>query len=199
MGRCITVAKRYEIASTTYLGCDSLVITNLTINPTVNYIPKDDVYKCKGDTIIIAIEGDSINHFYWEDGDITSRKSISEFGRYIIEMTDVYKCIIRDTIHVMDALCPPCSIYVPNAFTPDFNNINEKFKPITNCQFLRYNFKIFNRWGEMLFETSNPLDAWDGYYLGKPCQQGAYVWILYGIDIKSKISNFRSGTVTILR
>ena len=184
---------------TSHLGCDSLVITDLTINPTVDYIQQDDVYKCYGDTIQIILHSDSIDSYNWDDGDISSRKLISDFGSYVIEMTDVNKCIIWDTILVLDANCPPCSIYVPNAFTPNFNNLNERFKPITDCQFLKYNLQIFNRWGEKLFETSNPSTEWNGNYLGKPCQQGAYLWILYGVDIKSKFPHVRSGTVTILR
>lgn len=89
---------------------------------------------------------------------------------------------------------------IPNAFTPNGDGLNDKFKilgtPPENIT--EYNFRIFNRWGQMIFETNNIDDAWDGMYKGQYCPAGVYVWeIFYKDKNKQKITN--KGTVMLLR
>jgi gliding motility-associated-like protein len=89
---------------------------------------------------------------------------------------------------------------IPNAFTPNGDGLNDKFKilgtPPENIT--EYNFRIFNRWGQMIFETNNIDDAWDGMYKGQYCPAGVYVWeIFYRDNNKQKITN--KGTVMLLR
>lgn len=71
-----------------------------------------------------------------------------------------------------------CKIVAPNAFTPNDDGINDVFKPIFTggCEVNRYNFRIFDRWGRMVFETNEIDAAWDGSYDGQPMKEGAYFW-----------------------
>jgi gliding motility-associated-like protein len=72
--------------------------------------------------------------------------------------------------------------YVPNTFTPDGNSVNGVFKPIFTSGFDPYNFRmlIYNRWGELIFETRDAEVGWEGTYgtgeNAKICQDGTYVW-----------------------
>ena len=72
--------------------------------------------------------------------------------------------------------------YVPNTFTPDQNNYNPVFLPVFTSGFdpYDYNLKIFNRWGEIIFESFNHLVGWDGSYGMngeiEMCQDGVYTW-----------------------
>ena len=68
--------------------------------------------------------------------------------------------------------------YVPNTFTPDGDLFNETFKPIFTAGFdiYQYNLIIFNRWGEIIFESNDAEIGWDGTYGGKACQDGTYIW-----------------------
>ncbi|MGA3015157.1 MAG: gliding motility-associated C-terminal domain-containing protein [Bacteroidales bacterium] len=89
---------------------------------------------------------------------------------------------------------------IPNAFTPNGDGLNDKFKifgtPDENIT--EYNFRIFNRWGQMVFETNNIDDAWDGTCKGQLCPTGVYVWeIFYRDNNKQKVTN--KGTVMLLR
>ena len=78
-------------------------------------------------------------------------------------------------------------IYVPNTFTPDGDNFNDVFLPILNGDFDPYNYTllIFNRWGEVVFESRNAEIGWDGTYGGKTVQDGTYIW---KIRLQSKLN-----------
>ncbi len=92
------------------------------------------------------------------------------------------------------------SIYVPNAFTPNGNEHNNTFRPIILGEREgSFEMQIFNRWGEVVYDTRDHQIGWDGTYGGKVCQDGAYVW---KIRLKAKnvddVKTF-TGHVMILR
>lgn len=64
----------------------------------------------------------------------------------------------------------------PNAFTPNGDGINDTYKPLFFCPVITTNFKIYSRWGEKVFETQDPADAWDGKINGKEAPSDVYVW-----------------------
>lgn len=68
--------------------------------------------------------------------------------------------------------------YIPNTFTPDDDQFNETFLPVFTEGFdpYQYSFIIFNRWGEIMFESNNAKFGWDGTYGGKLCPSGTYIW-----------------------
>ena len=71
------------------------------------------------------------------------------------------------------------SVYVPNAFTPNNDGFNEFFFPVfTYPDVEKYNFMIFNRWGEQIFQSSDLTQKWDGTYKGEQVQDGIYTWKL---------------------
>jgi len=92
-------------------------------------------------------------------------------------------------------------IWVPNAFTPDDNTHNQTFLPIvsSSLNFDSYQLDIFDRWGEIIFTTTNINQAWDGTYKGVVQQSGVYTW---KISVRSKNSDEKRqfiGMVTLLK
>lgn len=73
------------------------------------------------------------------------------------------------------------AFYIPNAFTPNNDILNDYFKPFANC-IKDYTFTIFDRWGEKLFETTDLEQGWNGYYKGGVCRQDVYVYKVSFID-----------------
>lgn len=70
-------------------------------------------------------------------------------------------------------------VFVPNFFTPNGDNLNEGFKPVLSSDKINhYAFMVFDRWGELLFSTSNQLHAWDGTYKNEPVKPDTYTWKL---------------------
>ena len=71
--------------------------------------------------------------------------------------------------------------YIPNAFTPDGDPFNPTFRPLFPVGFDPYNYNmlIYNRWGELVFETDQDNVGWDGKYQGEYVQEGLYIWKLF--------------------
>lgn len=115
-----------------------------------------------------------------------------------LEVTTINGCVdsICQTIIINDIFI----IYVPNAFTPDGDGINDVFLPIlSGLDPLTYELMIFNRWGELIFETQNYGQSWDGTHKGIMSQEDVYVW---KIKVKDAIENKKHdyiGHVTLLK
>jgi gliding motility-associated-like protein len=90
-------------------------------------------------------------------------------------------------------------VFVPNAFTPNGNGVNDIFLPSVGfVDIVDYHFAVYNRWGEKLFETDDRYLGWDGRYSGHKCDSEVYVWIL---TFKTASGEYidQKGIVTLLR
>jgi gliding motility-associated-like protein len=114
---------------------------------------------------------------------------------YTIKLTTAAGCITIDTQVVK--INKNIVIYVPNAFTPNNDNLNDVLKPfMIGIKELVY-FKIFNRWGELVYETKKMNEGWNGRYKGTPVQSHTLVWMLQGIGADDKIYNAKGSTILI--
>jgi len=87
-------------------------------------------------------------------------------------------------------------MYFPNAFKP--GGYTSVFKAVTRFfSGTAYSFQIYNRWGQLIFETNDPEEGWNGKYNGNTVEQGVYIYHLTYVDVYGKSIAFR-GTVTVL-
>ena len=120
-------------------------------------------------------------------------------GHYLIVLTvvDVNGCV--DTTSGTAIVIGEYGIYVPNAFTPDGDGLNEGFFPngfgIADDD---YTFMIFDRWGEIIFESHKKFEPWNGTYKGEIVQNGVYVWKLFFTDINGK-QHIELGHTSVIR
>jgi gliding motility-associated-like protein len=91
----------------------------------------------------------------------------------------------------------PPLFYIPNAFSPNGNNLNELFGPVTS-NLKTFRFAIYNRWGEKLYETNQPGKDWDGTFKGVPSPQGVYMYTAEFTDFTDKPYQMK-GTFHLLR
>jgi gliding motility-associated-like protein len=90
------------------------------------------------------------------------------------------------------------SIFVPNAFTPNGDGLNDKIRPITaGIERLDF-FRIFNRYGQIIFETNNPEGAWDGTLKGKPQGSGTFIYQVQALDYTGEVLR-QKGTFNLIR
>lgn len=98
----------------------------------------------------------------------------------ILVFSNVNNSCPSDTqkIQVTVTKCDQLIYYVPNAFSPDGDDYNNTFQPVFTEGFDPYDFhiSIYNRWGELLFESYDASKGWNGYYGGIRCQDGVYTW-----------------------
>jgi len=94
-------------------------------------------------------------------------------------------------------IIPAISIYIPNAFTPNGDNLNDTFGAVGEG-ITEYKMQIFNRWGILVFETENINEQWDGTYQGTLSQQDSYVYKITAKGENSSRIN-KTGNVTLLQ
>lgn len=92
-------------------------------------------------------------------------------------------------------------LYMPNSFTPDGNEFNQFFGPVfnTSVDLQNFNMKIYNRWGQLVFETSDPNIGWDGSFDAKISKAGMYTWTVNFRDKNSEVRKKYEGHVNLLR
>lgn len=102
---------------------------------------------------------------------------------------------IRKTLTVLDH----CRIAVPTAFTPNGDGRNDFFWPHNALKADNLEFRVYNRWGQLVFQSRNWRDKWDGTIKGQAQPAGVYVWMLRYIHSETKKEVFEKGTVMLIR
>lgn len=94
---------------------------------------------------------------------------------------------------------PELRFFIPNAFSPNHNGRNDIFKPMGKYfKPDRYLFQIYNRWGELIFETTDPEQGWDGTFKGVESPVGVYIWVVTVYDMFND-KEYYKGSVLLLR
>ena len=113
---------------------------------------------------------------------------------YTVTVTDANGCTSDARVTV--AVGTTCTIFVPNAFTPTKQG-NRLFRPIPVGVTIEY-FRVYNRWGQMVYSSNEPHKGWDGMLNGKMQDPGTFVWMVQGIDFTGKVI-FKKGTTVLIR
>ena len=99
----------------------------------------------------------------------------------------------------MKNTCLTC--FIPSGISPNDDGVNDNFEIVGLFKFPSHHLQIFNRWGELIFETSNVNESWDGRYKNQPGDIGVYVWVVNytGLRRATLFSESLSGNVTLIR
>ncbi len=116
--------------------------------------------------------------------------------RYVLTASTVFGCSTSDTILLKVVKGP--SFYVPNAFTPNNDGHNDRFRFIPIGMKEIFYFRVYNRYGQLVFSTKNAYPGWDGTLSGKLQPTGTYVWLVSGKDFNDKAQSLR-GTFLLIR
>jgi len=104
----------------------------------------------------------------------------------------------RDTVAVVLKNDCPQVLFFPNAFTPNDDGLNDIFKPFTAAPLEKYSLQIYNRWGQMVFTSNDPLKGWNGKYHGVDITPGVYVY-LCSYKFYNKSQDMMKGTVIVVK
>ena len=141
-------------------------------------------------------------HIDWGDGTITGCDSIHHF--YLTTGTFTIKEVVGNDAGCSDSsfaqvvIRPEYSLYIPNAFTPNGDGLNDVFRP-TYEGVENFSLTIFSRSGEEIFSTDDPVSGWDGRFRGQLCPEGAYVYKIEFTDAVAREKKVFSGLVYLLR
>ena len=151
---------------------------------------------CDGDSLIIDL-GSAAESYFWQDGSISPRIILKD-SSFIRVTARTGLCSSSDSAFIQFIDCN-CFVYVPSAFTPQGDLLNDRFNPAVQCPNTEYLLQVVNRWGEIVFESNDPLLGWDGTYNGSSVPQDVYAWSLQFRTFSDKSLKQYRGTLQVLK
>ncbi len=208
----------YYSASGTYsnmlqsrAGCDSLVTFTLSVLSDIGlYAAPDKAKLLVGESITVNILSNTtaeiVSYTWSPNAGITCLDTLCESAlldpdadtRYTVVAVDSNGC--RDTVVIPILVAGPV-IFIPNAFSPDHNGNNEFFEIYGNKEAIRFlEVKVFNRWGEKVFESNDLNFKWDGTYKGHSLMPAVFVYTIKVVFANTKLAErIYKGSVTLIK
>lgn len=190
----------YTVAGLDEFGCVAYGSVFIDLFPHAIIHANPDVYAFYGDLVQLSATSTTTGPFIWDPAEFLSCiVCVSPLAipnqeyTYTVSYTDENGCSDSDEVNIF---YDP-TIYVPNTFTPDGNEINPVFRA-EGGNIDVFNMTIFNRWGELIFESNEITEGWDGTYDGVNCQDGTYVWKINVTGIEGQEKDF-IGHVNLIR
>ncbi|MFT6013536.1 MAG: gliding motility-associated-like protein, partial [Chitinophagales bacterium] len=184
--------------------CGNIVFDTIDVVVNVS-VPQDrlfDTVLCEHEVKVITANWPGLN-FIWSDGTIGQVFSPVNDGNYILSYEEIgTACVLYDTLKINMIDCiDDCVVVAPSGFSPNGDGSNDVFRPITSCKdgYSNYEFKVFDRWGTLLFYTADPTIAWDGTYLGENVPQVTYAYVLSYVKAFSDKKETLTGNITVIR
>jgi gliding motility-associated-like protein len=174
--------------ATTCFVTDSFFVTE---KPLPVILSLKDTTVCFDEVAQILLDAGTFKSYLWKPTGETTQTIYSNAAQvYLLSVTDTNNCSTHKQVAVMET-CPEF-VYLPNAFTPNADGLNDVFLPNTR-NLTTYEFTIINRWGAILFTTQNPQQGWDG----KDAQADVYIaQVRY---TAGKATKLVKQTITLLR
>jgi gliding motility-associated-like protein len=180
----------------TEAGCDTTgkITVNYLQMPQV-YLPTDTIL-CISQTLTLNADNPSSNYL-WQDGSTSPAFFVNREGTYVVKVSNICGNT-TDSSTVKFENCQ-CKFYLPSAFTPDQNGVNDIFRPNYHCLYSNYKLRIFNRWGQLVFTSNDAQVGWDGNMNAHRQPEGEYVWYLSYKDGLTGKETEKKGTVLLIR
>jgi gliding motility-associated-like protein len=176
-------------------GCSSkdTAVINYDLKPVFNL--GADFSICSGQTITLnpKIQNSQPVSYVWQDGSTGQSYNVSSPGIYSLTLTNNCGSKVDSVIALQGA----CKLYVPTAFTPNGDGLNDVFKASYGENITNFKMQIYNRWGQKIFESDDIKKGWDGKYQ-QEVLTGVYIWIIKydTIDLKNQLMK---GTVVLIK
>ncbi len=199
--KAVTVGGTYYIMGRSSSGCVAVrpVVVVISPAPIIAVIDPEPVIYPAGIDITRSFPHEAgFSYSYWFNSDTTRRlpnpSSIVRDGTYYIKGISLSGCItiVPVTVDIIFA-----DLVIPNTFTPNGDGTNDVLTILMDGKVNIKYFKVFNRWGDVVFTTIDIENFWDGLKDGQKVPTGVYYWLLEGVEDSAKYT--RSGSVTVIR
>lgn len=175
-------------------GSDTTFITNILPLPS-GFLP-DDTTICSYEKLVInATQG--FANYLWSDNTTSTSITVEKAGVYSLEVTDDNNCVGKDSVTVLLKDCMQ-GFYIPNAFTPNNDGLNDVFKPMIFGNVIHYSFVVYNRFGQKVFESTDLSRGWDGRFNNTDSPADIFVWTCSYQLAGGNVEN-EKGTVMLIR
>ena len=119
-------------------------------------------------------------------------------GNYTITVHDANNCSSVTNIQIAERICCE-NVFIPNAFSPNGDGLNDEFSMKGTNGIELVFFRIYNRWGQVVFEAQNLFDSWNGNYKGTECDLGTYYYEVRYRCLSSNQIYFKKGDLILIR
>jgi len=176
------------------VSADSIHIAQYAAAPQ-GFLPSDTtVCLSRGGTLIPR--GD-FAQYNWSTGETSRSILVKTAGLFTLQVVDKQGCAGMDSVNVTTKDCQALLVF-PNAFTPNNDGLNDVFRLKYPGDVADYHLQIFNRWGQLIFSSSDPFSGWDGRFENELEAAGTYVWIVRYTDREGKTQKVQ-GSVVLIR
>jgi gliding motility-associated-like protein len=178
-------------------GCfasDTADIRNMVPQPG-HFLPEDTTI-CSYETMVLQANK-NFQRYSWSSGSSSPSIFIQNSGVYWLDVIDANGCKGRDTIFIKPKECMS-GIYVPNAFTPNGDGKNDVFRAMVFGNIKSFRLTIYNRWGEIVYETSELNKGWNGTYRQKTQDTNVFIWTCH-YQLQGEMEKVKKGTVVLIR
>jgi gliding motility-associated-like protein len=193
----VNEAGTYSVTVTSGDGCvnaDTIHVTSM-IAPSAFLV--HDISLCENGAAQLTTTGSWVSYL-WSTGATEPSVTIKQPGQYWLQVTDYNGCAGRDTVVVVLKTDCPKVVYFPNAFSPNHDGHNDIFRPFAGAPLEKYSLEIYNRWGQKIFTSNDPLAGWNGEYRDVPATTGAYIYLCRYKFYNEGESTIK-GTVVVVR
>jgi len=193
----VTAPGSYWVKVTDNNNCSSsdTVLLNQIFQPPANFLKQADSL-CQYDKISIAPSA-NYSSYTWSTGSMQQAITVEKAGSYMLTVKDNNGCTGTDTTQIIEKICYT-GVYIPTAFTPNNDGVNDLFRARVYGKTTSFKLEVYNRYGEKIFETTDPDAGWNGIYKGTLQPTAAFVWQCFYQLIGEK-SAFKKGTVLLIR
>ena len=199
----------YSVSLTVYganPNCSDKIQRQVVVNPQPDAVIQSDgpVIFCKGESVLLNVPKVAGHSYQWFlggsaiTGAIQDTLRVNKEGVYTVNVQSVFGCKSSSASPVNVLIPCEASIWLPDIFTPNGDGINDILMPVLPGIKKFRCFKIYNRWGQLIFESREKSKGWDGTYLGKAQPIETYVWQIEGEDIAGKVYT-KSGLFSLIR
>lgn len=193
-GATFESAGDYTLQLTDANGCDSTVYLMLDYYPPPLYEVEAAPDFGYGDGSLSLTLADSTHTLIWEDGSTTRERNNLQAGFYYASIEDEWGCVAEIEVEVPGG---ELLLAMPNTFTPNGDGTNDFFNVVGNAEARVVAFRIFNRWGQQVYDNRNPAQGWDGTFNGQPQPSEVY---FYQIEVQTPDGVWtQQGDVTLVR
>jgi gliding motility-associated-like protein len=193
----------YTVVVTDASSCTASQTTTIgstNTNPVADFTLPDTLL-CTGSSITLDAEQSNAVSYLWSNGATTPQITVNTAGTFGVIVNGACNTVTESATVIFESCS--CDVALPSAFTPNGDGVNDVFDAIFNCgaEINSFAMRVFNRWGEKVFETNDVNGAWDGTFKGvaQPLQVYTYFLNAETVENNSSKSINRIGSVTIIR
>jgi gliding motility-associated-like protein len=157
-----------------------------------------DTTLCQGDSLLLGSDQPGLS-YRWQDGSRDSTFWVREPGTYALQLSTGCDTL-QTSARIAYEQCG-CRFHVPNAFSPNGDGLNERFAIRYDCDSVRFQMQILNRWGEVIYTHDENSPFWNGRHQGQAAPEGVYLYrlVFRGKGRDTYVEEERHGSFVLMR